>query len=209
MTSPLLDCAYLHSWHLRAPPERERWQKDGWPRYFRTQLLLLLQSTNTGLHKDRGGLWDRREGKPLAQLLIWYSRLVRKGRWSSTPHLHPCTHTKYFSPMQAHNHTHATYVIAQIFFLRDAAPCWCWVHCCVWKTHQQHLFSWFCRLHVDPPESVTYWLCPPLYKLILHVSRSAHYCNHLLTIHLWCLPFNLILLFLKVVVAFIYYITIN
>lgn len=98
---------YSQLWHLRDPLERERWQKDGWPRYFRTQLLLFQQSANTGLHKDRGesrgvgwaksggrrGLWGRGGvGGLLAQLLIWYSRLVRKGDLgASDTH----THTYY------------------------------------------------------------------------------------------------------------------
>lgn len=110
---------YAQLWHLRAPLKRERWQKDGWPRYFRTQLLLFPRSANTGSHKDRAGLWEGREGKPLAQLLIWYSRLVRKGRWSSTPHPHILTyrHTRNLSlpAMQ----THTDYVKR--------------VHGCVWK----------------------------------------------------------------------------
>ena len=108
--------SYAGLWHLRDPLERERWQKDGWPRYFRTQLLLLPQSANTGLHKDAGGLCEGWEGKPLAQLLIWYSRLVRKGRWSSAPHpctyshththTHTHTHSASFPPWHANTHTH-------------------------------------------------------------------------------------------------------
>ena len=97
--------SYAGLWHLRDPLERERWQKDGWPRYFRTQLLLLPQSANTGLHKDAGGLCEGWEGKPLAQLLIWYSRLVRKGRWSSAPH--PCTYSHTNAHTHTHTHTHS------------------------------------------------------------------------------------------------------
>lgn len=44
----------------------------------RVQILACIRT-------EEGWGVGEREGKPLAQLLIWYSRLVRKGRWSGTP----------------------------------------------------------------------------------------------------------------------------
>lgn len=55
-------CLFLQLWHLRAPL-RKRWQKDEWPRYFRTQLLFLPQLASIpSCIRTEESYGDRREG---------------------------------------------------------------------------------------------------------------------------------------------------
>lgn len=59
----LSPCLFLELWHLHAPL-RKRWQKDKWPRYFRTQPLFLPQLAGVlSCIRTEEGCRDGREGK--------------------------------------------------------------------------------------------------------------------------------------------------
>lgn len=92
-------------WHLRAPLERERWQKDGWPRYFCTQLLLLPQSANTGtcIRPEEACVW--RGGETISSVTNLVFTPGQEGKviqWPAPPlspsapppPIHSLTHTK-------------------------------------------------------------------------------------------------------------------
>lgn len=128
--------------HQRGRGDRKIYDRDSSARnYCYSRRVQILACIRTG-----GGLGV---GEPLAQLLIWYSRWVRKGRWSGTPD--PCLHIDMRTRTHtcAHKHTHSlslTHTQTQSMWKKNTAPCLCWLMFAC----ERHISSWFWRLHGDP-----------------------------------------------------------
>lgn len=184
----LLSPAYSELWHLRATLERERWQKDGWPRYFRTQLLLLPHSANTGacIRPEEACVW--RGGETISSVTNLVFTPGQEGKvihWPpppSQPHtpLHPSiqshtqngTHTR--NPSVSAIQTLAMY--EKRFFSTPkwhrAVRAWLYVEftvACESPISSDRLLSWFWRLRGDLP-----W---PWYLLIIAWTDSVLYCT--------------------------------
>lgn len=165
MISPSLALPiYAQLWHLRAPLEREKWQKDGWLRYFRTQLLLLPQSANTGLHKDGGGLWGWEGGGTISSVTNLVFTPGQEGKVIQyPPPKHTHTHDIFLSPSCKHTHTHTisfwprhanthTYTHTICGKCTPSQSCTvfvCWVHGCVWNISAAD-FGAYVVTHPDP-----------------------------------------------------------
>lgn len=148
-------CLFLQLWHLRAPL-RKRWQKDEWPRYFRTQLLFLPQLASIpSCIRTEESYGDRREGtsSTISSVTngVIYARWGREGDPAApSPHTHThhlltITHIKYFPPRHVNTEAHNSCEKGFFLPLRDNAKC-------LWLRVKDSAFQW-------PPWHVIFWFC--------------------------------------------------
>lgn len=148
-------CLFLQLWHLRAPL-RKRWQKDEWPRYFRTQLLFLPQLASIpSCIRTEESYGDRREGTSSTISSVTNAVFTpgEEGKVIQQPPPHTHTHTppphhyshKIFAS-SACKYRRTQFVWKGFFFpLRDNAKC-------LWLRVKDSTFQW-------PPWHVIFWFC--------------------------------------------------
>lgn len=132
-------CLFLQLWHLRAPL-RKRWQKDEWPRYFRTQLLFLPQLASIpSCIRTEESYGDRREGTSSTISSVTNAVFTpgEEGKVIQQPpphththHLLTITHIKYLPPRHANTDAHNS--CEKVFF--SPLGTMQSVYGCVWKT---------------------------------------------------------------------------
>lgn len=132
-------CLFLQLWHLRAPL-RKRWQKDEWPRYFRTQLLFLPQLASIpSCIRTEESYGDRREGTSSTISSVTNAVFTpgEEGKVIQQPpphththHLLTITHIKYLPPRHANTDAHNSCEKVFFFPLGTMQS----VYGCVWKT---------------------------------------------------------------------------
>lgn len=149
-------CLFLQLWHLRAPL-RKRWQKDEWPRYFRTQLLFLPQLASIpSCIRTEESYGDRREGTSSTISSVTNAVFTpgEEGKVIQQPPPHTHTHTtsthtithiKYLPPRHANADAHNSCEKVFFFPLRDNAKC-------LWLRVKDSTFQW-------PPWHVIFWFC--------------------------------------------------
>lgn len=147
-------CLFLQLWHLRAPL-RKRWQKDEWPRYFRTQLLFLPQLASIpSCIRTEESYGDRREGTSSTISSVTNAVFTpgEEGKVIQQPpphththHLLTITHIKYLPPRHANTDAHNSCEKGFFFPLRDNAKC-------LWLRVKDSTFQW-------PPWHVIFWFC--------------------------------------------------
>lgn len=146
-------CLFLQLWHLRAPL-RKRWQKDEWPRYFRTQLLFLPQLASIpSCIRTEESYGDRREGTSSTISSVTNAVFTpgEEGKviQQPPPHTHtppPHHYSHKIFASSACKYRRTQFVWKGFFFsLRDNAKC-------LWLRVKDSTFQW-------PPWHVIFWFC--------------------------------------------------